>query len=326
MGFDNLADAFAEFRRLKDQVSKLASANPIGFSALTHGRLRIGGDAVLLVDSSGGLVVHGSINGDGTITWTGAFTLSGATKLQGTTRFEGDTTQVGPLHIQGATDITGALTINGLVTLLQNLQVNAPGKITIAGGTSPAVLADGSLTFGTGAKLEADGAGARLISGTGPRLYVFPTSIGIQYDPTHGVQSTSSGTTVTGNLAVTGSLLVSGTPKSFIMDHPIRDGWLLQHASTESPVSGVEYWGDETIGDDGATTVELPAYFEALTSQEGRAVLVTGRGFAPDWTDIDDGSFTVTGEPGRRFSWLVKAARADAGFEAEHEGTLPTAG
>lgn len=307
---DNLEDVYAELKKMRSDINKLGTANPLASSSLTHGRLRIGGDAILLVDSSGGLVVHGSINGDGTITWSGAFTLSGTTNLTGptnltgTTKLTGDTTQQGPFHVQGTTDLTG------------NLQVNSPGKITVAGGASPAVLADGSLTFGTGAKLEADGAGARLISGgSGPRLYVFPTAIGIQYDPTHFVQVTGGGVTVKGGLST--DTLSTSSSKQFAIPHPTKPGMTLRHGSTESPVSGIEYWGDETLADDGRTEVQLPDYFEALAKVENRAVFVTGRGFAADWTDIENGTFVVRGEPGGRFSWQVKAERRWADFETE---------
>lgn len=122
---DNLADVWAEMKKLQANVAKLGAANPLASSSLTHGRLRIGGDAILLVDSSGGLVVHGSINGDGTITWSGVF------KLTGTTSFEGDTTQKGPFHVQGNSDFTGTVSINGLATLLKNLNVTGGGKITV---------------------------------------------------------------------------------------------------------------------------------------------------------------------------------------------------
>lgn len=65
--------------------------------------------------------------------------------------------------------------------------------------------------------------------------------------------------------------------------------------------------------------VLLPDYFEQLAKPYGRAVMVTGRGFAPDWTDITGNYFTVTGKPGGRFSWLVKAARHGADFAVETE-------
>ncbi|MEU8040862.1 hypothetical protein [Streptosporangium sp. NPDC049078] len=101
--------------------------------------------------------------------------------------------------------------------------------------------------------------------------------------------------------------------KTFIIDHPLDDTRHLVHATTESPHNGVEYWGAATLGEDGQAVVELPAYFEALTAVEGRAVLLTchdkpGEAAA---TYPRDGRFVVVGPAGCRVWWLVKAIRAD---------------
>jgi hypothetical protein len=133
---------------------------------------------------------------------------------------------------------------------------------------------------------------------------------------------------VNGNLTVTGAQTVSGT-KSFLMDHPTDPSLSLQHAATESPVNGVEYWGSGVLDATGQTVVALPAYFEALTDIASRAVLVTPQYVAPapvtnpDGTvttppytapalacdPVQGGQFTVYGPAGTGFWWLVKAAR-----------------
>lgn len=124
-----------------------------------------------------------------------------------------------------------------------------------------------------------------------------------------------------GGLSVSGSLSVGGS-KQFVMEHPSKSGHLLRHAATESPVSGVEYWGEAVTGADGAAVVELPAYFEDLVKPAGRAVLVTPQGAPATWSGIEAGAFTVTAEPGTRFSWLVKGERIGADFPAEEVGNL----
>lgn len=111
---DPMVDVLARLRALE-------TADPLGFSSITRGQLRVGGTAVLLVDSSGGVVIHGRLNGDGTLEWTGI------TTLKGTTRFEGDTTQKGPFHIEGATELKG------------DMAVKSGGKITVE-GANPIVL------------------------------------------------------------------------------------------------------------------------------------------------------------------------------------------
>src|SRR5690606_39112267 len=101
------------------------------------------------------------------------------------------------------------------------------------------------------------------------------------------------------------SFVVNGS-KNLVMAHPTRPGMELLHGATESPVSGVEYWGSGELDEGGRAAVELPEYFEGLAKPEGRAVLVTAKGGPVDWSEIDDGWFAVTGSPGQKFTWLVK--------------------
>jgi hypothetical protein len=135
--------------------------------------------------------------------------------------------------------------------------------------------------------------------------------------------------TTAGAIQITGGLQVSGT-KNFVMNHPTKPGWTLRHASTESPVNGVEYWGEGVLGADGTAVVTLPEYFEALTSPDHRIVQLTAIG-APTslaYDRITGGAFTVRGVSGTPFSWLVKAERVShpedwpIDFLTEEEGTV----
>lgn len=131
----------------------------------------------------------------------------------------------------------------------------------------------------------------------------------------------------TGATQITGGLTVTGT-KNFSMPHPLDATKSLVHASTESPVNGVEYWGEIVIGAGGTGTVVLPAYFEALTKPTGRNIQLTPVGgpcqSVPWATAISNGKFTVNGPAGTKLNWLVKAERQQVvngadilGFEAE---------
>jgi len=135
--------------------------------------------------------------------------------------------------------------------------------------------------------------------------------------------------TTGGSIQITGGLQVSG-PKSFVMTHPTKPGYLLRHASTESPVNGVEYWGTSITDSTGKAVVTLPAYFEALTKPDNRIVQLTAQG-APTslaYDPIVAGAFTVRGVSGTPFSWLVKAERASQSgdwpidFPAEEPGAV----
>lgn len=109
--------------------------------------------------------------------------------------------------------------------------------------------------------------------------------------------------------------------KSFIIDHPDNpDRWLV-HGCTESDRAGVEYWGEAEIID-GEAIVELPDYFESLTTEENRSVLITpiDELCMVAASKIEYGQFTIkcSGPDGTKVSWLVKAERKDAaGFPVE---------
>ncbi|MFB4275723.1 hypothetical protein ACBJ59_10560 [Nonomuraea sp. MTCD27] len=108
--------------------------------------------------------------------------------------------------------------------------------------------------------------------------------------------------------------------KSFVIDHPVHADRYLVHACTESPVPGVEYWGETVLDGDGCAVVELPGYFEALTKKDGRYVAVNtcSDGIRnASATYPQDGKFMIHGGPGLRVTWLVKAIRADADMVVE---------
>lgn len=123
---------------------------------------------------------------------------------------------------------------------------------------------------------------------------------------------------VTGGANIFGNFTVSNGTKNFVMPHPLKPGRELVHAATESPWSGIEYWGEAKLNSDGYWIVMLPDYFEAIAAEDQRLV----KAFAFDgsrlqWTRIMDGQFMVEGEPGTEFGWEVKARRE--GYDVEVE-------
>ncbi|PVE94986.1 hypothetical protein [Microbacterium sp. TPD7012] len=243
------------------------------------------------LDVTGSANITGALNGSGTIDWTGPSIFRGTLNVTGNSAFSGT------MYIGGVTTL--ATTLNVLGGLIQ------AGAVTIT-PTGGGMIQLGSL------QIDGDLGGTIRSSGT-----VYLT----------GAASTS--VRVTGLLAASDALVLGKItageldvvgPKSFRMVHPSKpETHWLRHGSTESPVSGIEYWGNEVLGADGKFVVELADYFEDLAKPENRSVLVTGRGFNADWTDIEDGKFTVTGTPGGRFSWLVKAERFGGDFLLEEE-------
>ncbi|WP_433350005.1 hypothetical protein [Micromonospora sp. CA-111912] len=118
---------------------------------------------------------------------------------------------------------------------------------------------------------------------------------------------------------------IVGRTKQFVIDHPLDDPAdpdrrLLVHAALEGPENGVYYRGEGRLVD-GAATVDLPEYFEALTRLEGRTVQLT-----PVFDDdepvsplaasrVTAGEFRVRTVDGstasHAFYWQVSAIRAD---------------
>ncbi len=123
-----------------------------------------------------------------------------------------------------------------------------------------------------------------------------------------------------GALTVNGSLAVTGA-KLFKINHPLDPTHHdLVHASLEGPEAGVYYRGAGQLVK-GHATVQLPNYFEALTRQEERTVLLTPTFEAEEPVSmlaasaVTNGQFTVRAIDGRNpsqtFSWEVQAVRAD---------------
>ena len=121
-------------------------------------------------------------------------------------------------------------------------------------------------------------------------------------------------------------LSVSGS-KQFRIAHPSDPSRYLVHASLEGPENAVFYRGEGQLKN-GSATIKLPDYFEALTREEGRTVLLTRVGGfdriavkTSGGAAVRAGQFTVySNNPAsnQRFVWEVKAVRGDiAPLEAE---------
>ncbi|MGC0144949.1 hypothetical protein [Pseudactinotalea sp. Z1732] len=122
------------------------------------------------------------------------------------------------------------------------------------------------------------------------------------------------------NLSVSGDLTVDGA-KNFRLPHPTKPGMELVHATTESPVSGLEYHYRATLNDDGQATIDLPEYFEHLAHTDGRGVQVTpvGRPFPVGADEPTGGQVRVYGQAGRDVFVRVNARRGDQAGQFEVE-------
>lgn len=279
MGVAHLGDV-----ALKQEIAKLwrairaISKATMQNSSIGRGLLRFYSGGRIRIEDGGGIDILSS----------GYLNIDGDITGQGTFDWDGPWKLAGPGQVT-STNVqwSGVLNLTGTINVLGSGTINV-GTIVINrfGSYGGQVVSTGSVLY--------LGAGSSVL-------------VGAEYLSTNKIEGTD---------AKFFTLDVLGA-KSFRMPHPTKPGYWLRHGSTESPVSGIEYWGVETLDETGSAIVQLPEYFEELAKPDGRVPFVTGRGFDADWSDIEDGAFTVTGAPGGRFSWQVKAERIDADFLLE---------
>lgn len=181
---DDLSDLYAELRRLRRDVDRLQTATPLQNASIGSGGLRVYGGGVITIQNGGLSVtgfaqISGELRGNGTINWTGPVNFSGPVQITGT------------LDVTASTRLRGETTIEGIAKLLSELQVQGKitagnvvveqNKITVGGGSSPATLQDGALSFGTGGTVAADVSnnGVRMAVG-GNQVYVGTGAASIQ--------------------------------------------------------------------------------------------------------------------------------------------------
>lgn len=299
------------FDRILRENRVVQRAAPLGRTSVTNGHTEFNGNESILVNGSGKVTGWWIVTG-----WlkvVGTLLMEGFMSITGNVTATGIFNQNGPWNLAGTGGITGDVSSTGNWTQTGFYTISAGGKITVLGplpmvigttsGGRPGIAFPGGVLSSSADRIVMEGGGS-------VGVIAASNFAGLYYDSGHNLATGSTGTVINGGLKVFGE-------KLFVMEHPLKDGFELRHGATESPVSGTEYWGEGRLDQNGAARVNLPDYFDALNKPAGRTVLVTGRGYALDWSDIDANHFTVTGVPGGRFSWLVKAERFGGDFVVE---------
>ena len=119
-------------------------------------------------------------------------------------------------------------------------------------------------------------------------------------------------------LHVVGSF--AATTKSFLIDHPTKEGMKLRYGSLESPYHGIRLTGEATIKEN-SVVVNLPEYMHALVKQEGSQVQITnikhGKVLWVDSINIENNCFTIAFNRDENdtneysFYWSFTAIRKD---------------
>lgn len=114
-------------------------------------------------------------------------------------------------------------------------------------------------------------------------------------------------------MQVNGDLNVTGT-KNFYIEHPLEPGRVLVHAAVESSEVLNVYSGNVLLDAEGAATVELPAWFEAINADVRYQLTPVGAA-APGLhvaEEVAGNRFRIAGGPaGLKVSWQLTAVRSD---------------
>lgn len=329
-GLSTDADGLHLFNASGVEITTLSAATGQMKTAGANGNVSIAANAIPITDS---LPVPNILM---------AWTATGTTQTQPAAIYSYES-RVGVLSPTQST----VSTISYLAMATTGWSLTCFDKVTSAGSgayirgdNTGTWIMSGSAAAAPFVQSNSDNSWTMAQAGNGPAVYSTPgvngTAILAGGGTNGGVSLVAHGTGtvgILGNTTVSGTFSATGT-KAFVMPHPLDPTKTLMHASTESPQNGVEYWGTATTDVTGTATVTLPGYFEALTQQEDRAVILTPQGTPQPlaYEPITDGSFTVTGAPNSPFSWLVKAVRQQLvngtdglAFEAEQDQALAAA-
>jgi hypothetical protein len=210
----------------------------------------------------------------------------------------------------GTNAFTGIISITGDTTFYNSVTVNGT---TISGG---GILAN-NISSSTDLDLHVNAAAGKILR--------------LNWDSGGALSfGSGSGTEVgyvdnVGNAHFNGD--ISAGSKSFRIQHPLDKKKTLMHGCLEGPEHAVYYRGRATTKK-GVATVNLPAYFEALTEKEGRTVQLTQVAEPEDehkfsmaaTSRVKDGKFKIMSvEPSVTVYWEVKAIRKGVAIEVESD-------
>lgn len=184
----------------------------------------------------------------------------------------------------------------------------AGNGLVIKGNTAGGPFPPGPNQF----RLSNDGINACYFDGLGADAsteaqFLFRVFRGDGSNMVTALQISANGIWVTGTIGATGA-------KTFNIPHPLGGERRLVHACLEGPENGVFYRGEAELVD-GRAIVELPDYFEALTFDDDRSVLLTqvdegGELALLAASRVVDGKFSIRSNVSAAIvSWEVKAVR-----------------
>ena len=111
--------------------------------------------------------------------------------------------------------------------------------------------------------------------------------------------------TVSGDVDITGAL--TATTKSFLIDHPTKEGMKLQYASLEGPENGVYVRGTTD-----QSTIQLPDYWVGLVDENSITVTLTPIGsFQQLYVEEKSNTHITVGGVWGSYDYVVYGERKD---------------
>lgn len=302
----------AQLAEVLRRIRVLETQAPVGFTSVSRGALRILSPEGLIVVGTarvtGTQYVDGRLEGDGVFDWSGAVWLRGSVMVPGNLTGVGSLLWSGPWEMRGNGDLTGNVALDGDLSL-RNGRIVAGSIIIDKNGGYGGRLAAATLLFETSSALFT----GAVTASEGVSAAGGITAI------SGNIVAAIGGVTALGDIRSTAGDII-GLNKYFLIEHPSKPGHQLRHGSLEGPEHGVYYRGVVEFDANGEALFTLPDYFVSLVlADDEPTVQVTaqGRPFMTGHEPVEDGRVTIYGDPGRKASVTVTAARGR--FEVEPE-------
>jgi len=200
----------------------------------------------------------------------------------------------------------------------ERMRIDSSGNVGI-GTTSPT-----QKVHVQGGQVRVSNGSDFYINSTSSNSYVYTSStpFDIYTSGTFRMRVGSTGNVGIGTSSPSYKLEVAGsfaaTSKSFVIDHPTKEGMKLRHGSLEGPEDGVYVRGRLT----GETVIELPDYWTGLVHEDSITVQLTAMGGKADlWVEsIADNKVTVGCDTKVDCFYFVQATRKDVdAWDVEYE-------
>jgi hypothetical protein len=314
-GADQIGFATAGVSRLNITTAAITSTLPISASTFT-GALSGNATTATTLQTARTIALSGDVTGSASFNGSANITITAAVANDS----HNHSSSSGGFTVGGNLVVSGGVVTSAGVSTRDKYRVWSSGLYTIgmqSGFTFGGLVNEYAMTFqmndsstrgfwwGDDAHTNAQGAMSLTTNG---KLSV-AHSIRLGYG--------ESDTTVPGAsyvLDVNGSF--AATTKSFVIDHPTKEGMKLRHGSLEGPEDGVYVRG--RLKDD--NVIELPDYWTGLVHEDSITVNLTAIGRGQDlWVeDIVDNTVIVGGENVNCF-YTVFATRKDVEqFDVEY--------